>query len=42
MNIGKYNNKCNVNEVRKGGFEYIKYKDEISHKLKKTYINMYE
>jgi len=23
--IGKYNDKCNINKVRKGGFEYIKY-----------------
>ncbi len=25
MQIGKYTNKCYVDKVRKGGFEYIKY-----------------
>ncbi len=25
MKIGKYNDKCNINKLRKGGFEYIKY-----------------
>ena len=27
--IGKYNDKCNINKVRKGGFEFIKYIDEV-------------
>ena len=25
IKIGKYNDKCNIDKVRKGGFEYIKY-----------------
>ena len=25
MQIGKYTNKCNIDKVKKGGFEYIKY-----------------
>ena len=25
LEIGKYNRQCNINGIRKGGFEYIKY-----------------
>ena len=25
MGIGKYNNKCNINNSRKGGYDYIKF-----------------
>ena len=25
IKIGKYNDQCNINDVKKGGFEYIKY-----------------
>ena len=25
IGIGKYNNKCNIDSCRKGGYEYIKY-----------------
>jgi hypothetical protein len=25
MEVGKYTNKCSIDKVRKGGFEYIKY-----------------
>jgi len=28
MELGKYTNKCYIDKVRKGGFEYIKYKGE--------------
>ena len=32
IGLGKYNNKCNINSSRKGGFDYLKYigtNDEI-------------
>jgi hypothetical protein len=25
IGLGKYNNKCNVKSIRKGGFDYLKY-----------------
>jgi len=25
IGIGKYNDKCNINKIRKGGFQYVKY-----------------